>query len=40
MRVFFFAAKTLVGSWLWCVGITFVSAVVSVIGLKIKNRDS
>jgi len=32
--------KNLVGSWLWCVGLTVVCAVVSVLGLKIKNRDS
>lgn len=33
-------AATLVGAWLWCLGITAFSAIVSVIGLKIKNRDS
>lgn len=31
---------TLITAWLWCLGITVVSAVVSVISLKIKNRDS
>lgn len=31
---------TLVTAWLWSVGITVVSAVVSVLSLKIKNRDS
>ena len=33
-------AGTLLGAWLWCFGITAVSAVVSVFALKIKNRDS
>lgn len=33
-------SATLLGAWLWCIGITAVSAVVSVISLKIKNRDS
>lgn len=33
-------AIVLVSAWLWCVGITLVCAVTSVIGLKIKNRDS
>ncbi len=33
-------AFTLITAWLWCLGITVVSAVVSVISLKIKNRDS
>lgn len=33
-------AATLIHAWLWCAGITIFSAVVSVIGLKIKNRDS
>lgn len=33
-------AGTLITAWLWCIGITVVSAVVSVVSLKIKNRDS
>lgn len=33
-------AMTLFAAWLWCIGITAVSAVVSIISLKIKNRDS
>ena len=33
------AATTLI-AWLWCFGISAVSAVVSVVALKIKNRDS
>lgn len=32
--------KNLLGSWLWCLGLTFVCSVISVLGLKIKNRDS
>ena len=32
--------KNLLGSWLWCLGLTFVCALISVLGLKIKNRDS
>ena len=33
------AGKVLV-AWLWCIGITAVSAVVSIVSLKFKNRDS
>ena len=33
-------AGTLITAWLWSLGITVVSAVVSVVSLKIKNRDS
>lgn len=33
-------AATLLGAWLWCFGITVVSYVVSIVSLKIKNRDS
>lgn len=33
-------AGTLAGAWLWSIGITVVSAVVSILSLKIKNRDS
>ena len=33
-------AFTLIVAWLWSIGITVVSAVVSVLSLKIKNRDS
>ena len=33
-------AATLITAWLWSLGITVVSAVVSVVSLKIKNRDS
>lgn len=33
-------AKNLLGSWLWCIGLTFFCAIISVLGLKIKNRDS
>lgn len=32
--------KNLLGSWLWCLVITMVCSVVSVVALKIKNRDS
>ena len=32
--------ENVLGSWLMCIIITVVSAVVSVLGLKIKNRDS
>lgn len=33
-------ASTIITAWLWCIGITVFSAIVSVVGLKIKNRDS
>lgn len=33
-------ASTLLTAWGWCLLITVVSAVVSIVGLKIKNRDS
>lgn len=32
--------KNLLGSWLWCMVITAVCSVTSVLALKIKNRDS
>lgn len=32
--------SNLLTSWLWCLGITMVSNIVSVLSLKIKNRDS
>lgn len=32
--------KNLLGSWLWCLVITAVCSIVSVVALKIKNRDS
>ena len=32
--------KNLLGSWLWCLVITMVCSIVSVVALKIKNRDS
>lgn len=32
--------SNLLGSWLWCLVITFVCTIVSILGLKIKNRDS
>lgn len=33
-------ASTLLSAWMWCIGITVVSAFVSIFSLKIKNRDS
>ena len=33
-------AATLIVAWLWCGGIALVSAIVSILGLKIKNKDS
>lgn len=39
-KVYDHEAWTLLSAWLWCIGITVVSAAVSVISLKIKNRDS
>lgn len=32
--------ENLLGSWLMCIVITFASALISILGLKIKNRDS
>lgn len=33
-------ASTLIISWVWCIGITFFSAIASILSLKIKNKDS
>lgn len=33
-------ASTIITAWLWCVGISVFCAIASIVGLKIKNRDS